>query len=212
MRINPFIYGGLVIILFFGILFGFQAAGVWSISGKVDSSGRSIQPSASDVNTIKGWVTLEQITTTFNVPLAELLIQFDLPSDTPVSTAIKDLESETFDTTMLIDWLQSGSQPGLLPLSGDTTSIPNQDFAPTPDTIISVTPATSEHLELEKTITGNTTFQDLIDWTLSVDTIQKVIGGEIPPLSTKIKDFVVGKGLQFSSIKTLLQTEVDKTK
>jgi hypothetical protein len=212
MRINPFIYGGLVIILFFGILFGFQAAGVWSISGKVDSSGRSIQPSASDVNTIKGWMTLEQITTTFNVPLAELLIRFDLPSDTPVSTAIKDLESDTFDTTMLIEWLQSGSQPGLLPLSGDPTSIPNQGLASTPDSTVSATPATSQHLELEKTITGNTTFQDLIDWTLTLDTIQNVIGGEIPPLSTKIKDYVVGKGLEFSSIKILLQTEVDKTK
>jgi hypothetical protein len=106
MRIHPFIYGVLVLAVFLGTIFGFQAAGFWSVSGKVTASGDAVQPSAVDVNTIKGWMTLEQITNAYGVPQAELLEQFDLPRDTPASTAIKELESDLFSVTKLRDWLQ----------------------------------------------------------------------------------------------------------
>jgi hypothetical protein len=105
MKINPFVYGVLVLVVFLGMIFGFQGAGVWSTSGKVGASGERIQPSA-DVNTIKGWMTLEQVSTTFNVPVAEILSAFNLPADTPASTALKDLESDTFDIPALRTWLQ----------------------------------------------------------------------------------------------------------
>lgn len=85
--------------------FFWKQAGVWSISGKVDTTGNAIQPSAADVNTIKGWMTLEQVSTTFNVPVADILSAFNLSADTPPSTAMKDLESETFDITLLRAWL-----------------------------------------------------------------------------------------------------------
>jgi hypothetical protein len=117
MRINPILYGVLVLTVFFGIILGFQAAGIWSISGKVTADGEAVQPFVADVNSIKGWMTLEKIATTFNVPLADLLKQFSLPADTPPTTAIKDLESDTFDTTALRDWLQSLTQPNGVPQS-----------------------------------------------------------------------------------------------
>jgi len=107
MRIHPFVYGILVLCLFFGVIVGFQSAGVWSVSGKVDAGGKAIQPSSADVNTIKGWMTLEQVSTAFNVPLADILSQFDLPADTSPDTAIKDLESETFSVSNLRTWLES---------------------------------------------------------------------------------------------------------
>ncbi len=106
MKINPFVYGAMVLAVFMGIIFGFQAAGIWSVSGKVDASGNAVLPSAADVNSIKGWMTLEQVSTTFHVPVEEILAAFDLPAYTPPSTAIKDLESDTFDTTALRTWLQ----------------------------------------------------------------------------------------------------------
>jgi hypothetical protein len=106
MKINPFVYGVLVLAVFLGVIFGFQGAGVWSTSGKVTGSGERIQPSAADVSTIKGWMTLEQVSTTFNVPVADILSAFNLPADTPASTALKDLESETFDIPALRTWLQ----------------------------------------------------------------------------------------------------------
>lgn len=39
MRIHPILYGILVVSVFLGIILGFQAAGVWSISGKVGADG-----------------------------------------------------------------------------------------------------------------------------------------------------------------------------
>ena len=106
MKINPFVYGVIVLAVFFGVIFGFQAAGVWSTSGKMDASGERIQPSAADVNSIKGWMTLEQVSTTFNVPPAEILAAFNLPADTPASTPLKELESASFDIVALRTWLQ----------------------------------------------------------------------------------------------------------
>jgi len=75
-----------------------------------------------------------------------------------------------------------------------------------------VTPAPTEHVASSGTVTGKTTFQELLDWGLSKDTIQQVIGGDIPVTSTGVKDYVTGKGLEFTSIKTLLQAAVDKLK
>ena len=57
MRINPLIFGGMVLAVFMGVIFGFQQAGLWSTSGKINASGGTIQPSALDVDTIKGWMT-----------------------------------------------------------------------------------------------------------------------------------------------------------
>jgi hypothetical protein len=113
MRINPFVYGVIVVALFLGVIYGFQGAGVWSTSGKVTGSGERVAPSASDVNSIKGWMTLEQVSTTFGVPVEEILSAFSLPADTPSSTALKDLESETFSVTALREWLGAyqASQP-----------------------------------------------------------------------------------------------------
>jgi hypothetical protein len=215
MRINPYVYGIFVLILFFGVILGFQAAGIWSVSGKLTTSGEQVQPSAADVNTIKGWMTLEQITTTFNVPLPDLLTEFDLPSDTPPTTAIKDLESDLFSVTNLRTWLKSRMNPAALPQTESTPlAIPTQQVTatPTPDvpTQPSATPAPTEHAALPKTVTGKTTFQELLDWGVSKETVQKIIGADLPATSTLIKDYVTGKGLAFPTIKTLLQAEVDK--
>jgi hypothetical protein len=60
----------LVLIVFWGIKIGFQKAGVWSTSGKVNSTGELVQPSSGEVNAIKGLMTFDQVSTTFNIPLA----------------------------------------------------------------------------------------------------------------------------------------------
>jgi hypothetical protein len=110
MKINPFVYGILVVSVFLGVIYGFRAVGVWSISGKIDGEGKAIQPSAADVNTIKGWMTLEQVSTAFGVPVADILSAFDLPADTSASTPLKEMESDTFDMLMLREWLQEQLQ------------------------------------------------------------------------------------------------------
>ncbi len=218
MRINPVLYGVLVVVIFFGVILGFQAAGVWSISGKVDNSGKAIQPDANNVESIKGWMTLEQICETYQVSLPELLAQFGLPADTPATTAVKDLESDTFDTTALRTWLQNKAQGGE-PVQPATTSptaapepesMPQPAVEPTAEPPVSPTAEPTEHTPPARTITGKTTFQELLDWGLAQSTIEGILGEGMPAGATVIKDYVTGKGLEFSSVKTSLQAELDK--
>jgi hypothetical protein len=212
MRINPFIYGLVVLLVFFGIILGFQYAGIWSTSGKVDASGEAIAPSSDDVNTIKGWMTLEQIATTYTVPLTDLFKQFNLPGDTPATTAIKDLESETFDTTALRTWLESRAQPVESLQTNEGSQAPTDVSTSTPPAAPISTPSSTEHVAPAMTITGKTTFQELLDWGVPKETIQKVISGDMPVTSTIIKDYISAKGMEFTSVKTQLQAEVDQIK
>lgn len=213
MKIKPIVYGIVVIAVFFGVILGFQAAGVWSTSGKVDNSGKAIQPSAEDPSTIKGWMTLEQVVTTYNVPLTDILTQFNLPETTPITTAVKDLESDTFETSALIAWLQSrivatGATSSTEEPIITITVIPQEET----ESIEVATPAATEHLAPERTLTGKTTFQELLDWGVTSEAIQNSIGEQITDYSLIIKDYAVAKGLAFSDIKSLLQIEVDKLK
>jgi hypothetical protein len=214
MRINPILYGVLVLVVFFGVILGFQSAGIWSVSGKVDASGKAILPSAANVETIKGWMTLGQIATVYNVSVEEMIQQFGLPADATAETPLKDLESETFEVTDLRDWLLSRMQPGqVTPPAASTPAPVATQAAPavTPAAPAQATPAATEHTQPDKTITGKTTFQNLYDWGVSKEAVQKIIG-EAPLPSAVIKDFVTGRGLEFSTIKGLLQVEVDKTR
>jgi hypothetical protein len=65
-----------------------------------------------DVNTIKGGMTLELITSVYDVPLAEIMTQFDLPTNTPPQAALKDLESRVFSVTSLREWQLSRISDG----------------------------------------------------------------------------------------------------
>jgi hypothetical protein len=210
MRIKPYYFGILVLAIFLGTILAFQAAGIWSTSGKMTGSGESVQPSADDVNTIKGWMTLDQISATYNVPLADILTQFNLPADTPASTAIKDLESDVFSVTELRSWLQSRMQPA----QPDPTATPIQQATSTPVVMPTepvTTPLPTEHIATDKNVTGKTTIQELRDWGVSKEAIRQIIGDDLPALSTVIKDYVTQKGLEFAPVKAALQAEVDKT-
>ena len=91
MKVNPFVYGLLVIVLFFGVIGGAKAAGVWSVSGKVTASGEKVAPTGANVDEIKGWMTLEAVSAAYNVPVAEILAAFNLPADTPGTAPINTL-------------------------------------------------------------------------------------------------------------------------
>lgn len=107
MKVNPFIYGILILVLFFGVIGGAKAAGVWAVSGKLSASGEKLAPTGANPDEIKGWMTLDEIATAYNIPLAEILAAFNLPADTPGSSQIKSLESDTFSPTNLRTWLKT---------------------------------------------------------------------------------------------------------
>ena len=105
MRIKPFLYGVLVLALFFGVIGGAKAAGSWAVSGKLTGTGEKVQPTGANVEEIKGWMTLGDVSTAYKVPLPEILVAFDLPADTPGAAQLKSLESPTFSPANLRDWL-----------------------------------------------------------------------------------------------------------
>jgi hypothetical protein len=213
MRVHPIIFGTLVIVIFLGVILGFQSAGIWSVSGKVTVDGKAIQPSSADPNTLKGWMTLDQVVTTYNVPLDELISQFNLPSDTPPTTAIKDLESDTFDTTLLKEWLLERVNvvsTQVVETAPPAKHTPEQTTTNQSTQEPQLIPAPTEHTAPANTVTGKTTIQNLLDWGIPKEKIQNILGGDLPAPSTIVKDYVTGKGLEFTSIKTQLQNEIDK--
>jgi hypothetical protein len=106
----------------------------------------------------------------------------------------------------------------LAPEAGAATPPPADSSAtatPTPAAETSQTtptPAATVHVQTDKTVTGSTTFQNLLDWGVRQDAIEKVIGEKMPAPSTVIKNYASSKGLEFSTLKTPLQAEVDKSK
>jgi hypothetical protein len=67
-----------------------------------------------------------------------------------------------------------------------------------------------EHDEDAQIVRGKTTFTDLLEWGLAEESIQIIIGGEIPNPIMLVRDYCTENGIEFSTIKTELQTEVDK--
>lgn len=82
------------------------------------------------------------------------------------------------------------------------------------DETITATPevAATEHVVADKTVTGATTFQNLLDWGMSQSAIEAVIGNPMPDGQMVVKDYAVQLGQTFSGWKTALQAEVDKLK
>lgn len=107
MKVNPFVFGIIILALFFGIIGGAKVAGVWSVSGKLTSSGEKIAPTGASVDEIKGWMTLADVTKAYNVPLADIIAQFEMPADTSETEQLKNLESEKFSVTNLRAWLEA---------------------------------------------------------------------------------------------------------
>ncbi len=219
MRVKPILFGVVVVIVFMSVIVISQAAGYWSTSGKVTTSGDLVNPSVGDVETIKGWMTLNQISDTYAVPLTEILREFSLPDATSGDTAIKDLESETFEVTLLREWLVSrmnGEVPAMATLMSTELSLQNE-VSPTQEATNSIplqptVEITETHTAPEKTITGKTTFQELVDWGLDMKVIESVIGSPFPGGGIIIKDYVTGLGMEFSPVKTALQGELDKAR
>lgn len=74
------------------------------------------------------------------------------------------------------------------------------------------TPEAGSSSSEEYVIKGKTIFGDLIRWGVPKETIEQIIGMPMPDPAMKIKDFATANGLSFETLKTQLQTEVDKVK
>jgi hypothetical protein len=105
MKVNPFVFGMLILVLFFGVIGAAKATGTWSVSGKLSSTGEKALPTGQSVDEIKGWMTLGDVSKAYNVPVAEILAAFALPADTAETVQLKSLESDEFSVSNLRTWL-----------------------------------------------------------------------------------------------------------
>ena len=51
---------------------------------------------------------------------------------------------------------------------------------------------------------------EVLDWGVSQEMIESIIGAPLPNRLIKVKDYCTEKGLAFETIKTALQVEIDK--
>ena len=70
----------------------------------------------------------------------------------------------------------------------------------------------TEHKQNEMVVAGKTSFADLLDWGVTAEKIESIIGGEIPSHLVLIYDYCAENGLPFGQIKAELQVEVDAIK
>ena len=88
-----------------------------------------------------------------------------------------------------------------------STALPTQEPAPTAEKA-----ATQEVDSSEGTIRGKTTFQELLDWGLSQTAFEEILGAPVEDLSGTVKDFCTANGLNFETLKPLLQAALDQLK
>ena len=62
----------------------------------------------------------------------------------------------------------------------------------------------------ERIIKGKTIFQDLLDWGVTQETIETIIGAPMPNPLTNVKAHCDAQGLYFGDIKVAIQAEIDK--
>lgn len=107
LNINLYIYGALAVLFFLGTIWAFQAAGVWSISGKVSTSGEKIQVTGADPTELKGWMKISEVLTAYGVSKAELYQRYNIPETVSVEMALKDIEANApgFSVSDLRTWL-----------------------------------------------------------------------------------------------------------
>jgi len=70
--------------------------------------------------------------------------------------------------------------------------------------------AATDHVAPAGTITGKTTFKELLDQGVTEEKIKSVTGGKMGPASAVIKDWAAANGLTFSELKVSLQALLSK--
>jgi hypothetical protein len=107
VRLNPYLYGLLAVVLFLGVIYGAKAAGVWHVSDRVTPSGETVTINITDVETVKGWMTFADVSRAFDIPVAEIYAGLGLPADTPPDKTLKDvMRAHKMEVDDLRDWLK----------------------------------------------------------------------------------------------------------
>ena len=87
MRVNKFLLPLFGVVPMVAIVLIAQLTGTWSTSGRATVDLASMKP-----EDIKGWMTWQEVSDGFGIPLDELYALTGVPNDIPPTTAMKDME------------------------------------------------------------------------------------------------------------------------
>jgi hypothetical protein len=112
-----------------------------------------------------------------------------------------------------VTYVQANSVDVIPAFRADVEPAPAQSEEPVPETESAqpASEATTSSTE-EYVIKGKTVFGDLARWGVPQEVIEQIIGAPMPDPAMKIKDHASANGLDFETLKTQLQAEVDKAK
>lgn len=107
IRLNPYVYTALALMVFVAAVPIAQANSFWSISGKITGAGEKVAATGANPDEIKGWMTIGEVLTAYRVPQSEMYDKFQIPADTPTSTAVSAVEklAPGFSVSGLRTWL-----------------------------------------------------------------------------------------------------------
>jgi len=117
MRVHRYVLLAIVLLALVGSVVVGKLAGDRSETGKEDLPlDASAAPGPAD---IRGWMTLQEVSDTYGVPLTDLYTGLDVPADLPATTPMKDLESTIpdFETEAVRLWVSAyqAAHPGAVP-------------------------------------------------------------------------------------------------
>ena len=238
MTINPKSLSIIVVGILFGSITLVNIIGRWDSEFKPQSATKishsfAAQNVPADINNSHTFGDIDKL---YNIPTPILAKAFNLPAETNITAfTIKELETIYIDQDIEISTgavqlfvvLYNGldfetTEQVYLPLSAADMLISRRALAPEQvefmdayalilDPTFAAVSATDNRAQTEeRSIKGKTTFQELLDWGLSQESIEQIIGELISSSRQVVKDYCSEKGLDFEEIKLALQEEMDK--
>jgi hypothetical protein len=188
---------------------------------------------------IRGSYTFGDIANSFDVSPEILAQAFGVTGDDPAAFAVKELEAiyldsgyeiGTISVRLFVAWytgipFDTTGQEIYLPRSATELLLAKGNLSPDQvayieahtvevempsQDITSATPVASSTPSTETSVKGKTTFGELLAWGVPQAVIEQIIGGPLPDPALTLKDFATAKGLDFETLKSALQAEVDK--
>lgn len=240
MKLNSKALAILVMVLMFGGIALSAALGWWNTANRAPGRfGAGRAAGQSIPAEIRGSYTFGEIASWFPVPLADLQAAFALPAEIDAATfQCKDLEQlyaglpyeiGTASVQLFVAWYSGlpieepvdvylpapavdllKSRGGLNAGQMAYLDAHRVELTAAPLLPATATVESEEHGANDRQIKGKTTFQEVLDWGVPRDVVERIIGGPIPATGMKIRDYCSAKGLPFATVREALQAEVDR--
>lgn len=232
-KVNMRVTGLLILIVIFGGIVTTIAADLWATSSDKTPSKYKDGEVAGTYNPadIRGSYTFYDVATAFEIDLETLYQAFGIEETTDGTTIrtsdleelygdlaienesvqlfvalYKDLPIELGDSNLLkqgVDLILE-QNPNLTAEQLAYLEIHQVEVEASEETDSSTQITNEEAQEEKPLVSGNTTFQQVLDQGITRDQIEEIIGAPMPPTNQSVKEYCTETGLSFSDIKNKL--------